>query len=51
MKQEWNVLLQKLESFTTSKTDRYLLRQKPHQRISVTKTKTGVLLSLRQNVN
>ena len=32
----------KLESFTTSKTDRHLLRKKVHQRISVTKTNTGV---------
>ena len=31
MKQEWKALLQKLESFTTSQTDRHLLHQKPHQ--------------------
>ena len=38
--------------FTTSKTDRQLLRQKVCQRISVTKTNELVfLLSSRQNVN
>ena len=31
---------QKLESFTTSKTDRHLLRQKVGQKISVIKTNT-----------
>ena len=30
--------------FTRSKTDRYLLRQKFRQRISVVKTKTGVFV-------
>ena len=30
----------KLESFTTSKTDRHLLRQKLRQRMSVMKTNT-----------
>ena len=31
-------------SFTTSKTDRHLLRQKVRQRISVMKTNTGVFV-------
>jgi hypothetical protein len=34
------VQLFKLESFTTSKTDRHLLRQKVRQKISVIKTNT-----------
>ena len=35
---------QKWSLFTTSKTDRQLLRQKVHQRISVMKTNTGVFV-------
>ena len=38
------VLIQLLESFTTSKMDRHLLRQKPRQGISVKKTNTGVFV-------
>jgi hypothetical protein len=33
-------MILKLESFTTSKTDRHLLRQKVGQKISVIKTNT-----------
>ena len=36
--QIWNFFSQKLDSFTTSKTDHHLLRQKVGQKISVIKT-------------
>ena len=43
-KTEKNFSLQELESFTTSKTDRHLLRQKVCQKISVIITNTCVFV-------
>ena len=51
--QELHMESHKQRFFTTSKTDRHLLRQKVRQRISVMKTNTALvfLLSLRQNIS